>query len=49
MLLAIYLILVILWLVGLVSSYTISGSIHNILVLAIIFLTIRLVTGKITF
>lgn len=46
MLWTIFIILLILWLVGLVSSHTFGGYIHVLLVVAVIVLIIRLVTGK---
>jgi len=46
MLWTIALILVVLWLLGLVSSYTIGGFIHILLVLAIIIVVIRLIQGR---
>ena len=39
-------ILIILWLLGLVSSYTIGGFIHILLVVAVIMLLVRLIQGK---
>lgn len=36
-------ILLILWLLGLVSSYTLSGFIHILLVVAVILLLVRLI------
>jgi len=42
----IIIILVVLWLLGLVSSYTMGGFIHILLVLAVIALIFRLVTGR---
>jgi hypothetical protein len=39
-------VLVVLWLLGMVSSYTIGGLIHLLLVLAVIVLIIRLVQGR---
>jgi hypothetical protein len=39
-------ILVILWVLGLVSSYTLGGFIHLLLVLAVIVLVLRLVQGR---
>jgi hypothetical protein len=39
-------VLVILWLIGLVTSYTIHGFIHLLLVLAIIVVVVRLITGR---
>jgi len=46
MLETIAIILIILWLLGLVSSYTMGGFIHILLVLAIIVIIIRLVQGR---
>ena len=40
------LILIILWLLGMVSSYTIGGFIHILLVVAVILLLVRLIQGK---
>ena len=39
-------ILVILWLLGLVSSYTMGGLIHLLLVLAIIVILVRVIQGR---
>lgn len=39
-------ILIILWALGLVSSYSMGGFIHVLLVLAIVFILIRLVRGR---
>jgi hypothetical protein len=39
-------ILVVLWLLGLVTSYTMGGFVHILLVLAVIILVIRLVQGR---
>jgi hypothetical protein len=38
--------LLILWFLGLVSSYTLGGYIHILLVVAIIVLIVNLVTGR---
>ena len=38
--------LVILWLLGMVSSYTINGFIHLLLVLAVILILVRIISGK---
>ena len=46
MLWTIIVILLVLWLLGLVTSYTMGGLIHILLVLAVIFLVIRLVQGR---
>jgi len=42
----IFVILVILWLLGLVSSYTLGGFIHILLVLALVVLLINIVSGR---
>jgi hypothetical protein len=39
-------ILVILWLLGLVTSYTLGGFVHILLVLAIILVLIRVIQGR---
>jgi len=39
-------ILIILWLLGMVSSYTMGGFIHILLVVAIIVVVIRLIQGR---
>ncbi len=39
-------VLVILWLLGLVSSYTLGGFIHILLVLAVIVIVIRVIQGR---
>jgi hypothetical protein len=46
MLWTIFVILLVLWLVGLVSSYTMGGFIHLLLVLAVVVLILNLVTGR---
>ena len=46
MLWTIAMILLVLWLLGMVSSYTIGGFIHILLVLAIIVVLIRLIQGR---
>ena len=42
----IFVILLVLWLLGLVSSYTLGGFIHILLVLAVVVLILQLVTGR---
>jgi hypothetical protein len=39
-------ILIILWVLGLVSSYTIGGFIHILLVIAIIMIVLRVIQGR---
>ncbi len=46
MLWTIFVILLILWLLGLVSGYTIGGFIHILLVIAVVVLLIRLIQGR---
>jgi hypothetical protein len=46
MLWTILVVLLILWLLGLVTSYTLGGFIHLLLVIALILLVIQLVTGR---
>jgi hypothetical protein len=46
MLWTIFVILLILWLLGLVSSYTLGGYIHILLVIAVVVLVIRLIQGR---
>ncbi len=42
----IVIILVILWLLGLVSSYTMGGLIHILLVIAIVVILVRVIQGR---
>lgn len=46
MLWTIFVILLILWLVGVVSSYTIGGFIHLLLVIALVVLLINIIQGR---
>ncbi len=46
MLWTIFVILLILWLLGLVSGYTIGGFIHILLVIAIVVVLIRIIQGR---
>lgn len=46
MLYTIALILIIAWLLGMVSSYTLGGLIHILLVVAIIVVLVRIIQGK---
>ena len=45
MLWTIFVILLVLWLLGVVTSYTLGGLLHILLVIAIIFLMIRVIRG----
>jgi uncharacterized protein (DUF58 family) len=46
MLWTIALILIILWLLGLVSSYTMGGFIHILLVIAVIVVLVNIIQGR---
>jgi len=46
MLWTIAVILIVLWLLGLVSSYTIGGFIHILLIIAIVVILIRIIQGR---
>lgn len=46
MLETIAIILIILWILGLVSSYTLGGFIHFLLVIAIIVILLRVIQGR---
>ncbi len=46
MLWTIFVILLVLWLLGVVSSYTLGGFIHLLLVLALVVLLINIIGGR---
>ena len=46
MLWTIAVILLVLWLLGLVSSYTMGGLIHVLLVVAIVMVLVRIISGR---
>jgi hypothetical protein len=46
MLYTIALVLIILWLLGMVSAYTIGGLIHVLLVVAVIVVLLRVIQGR---
>lgn len=46
MLMTIVVILVILWLLGMITSYTLGGFIHILLVIAIIIVLVRVIQGR---
>jgi hypothetical protein len=46
MIYAIAVVLVILWLLGLVTSYTMGGFIHVLLVIAIVVILLRVIGGR---
>ena len=39
-------VLIVLWLLGLVSSYTMGGFIHALLVIAIVLILVRVISGR---
>ena len=46
MLTTIAVILIVLWLLGLVTSYTLGGFIHLLIVVAVIMILVRLIRGE---
>ena len=46
MLYIIAVVLIVLWLLGMVSAYTMSGFIHVLLVIAIIVILVRVIQGR---
>ena len=46
MLLTIAVILIVLWLLGLVTAYTMGGFIHVLLVIAVIVILMRVISGR---
>ena len=46
MLWTIFIILLVLWLLGMITSYTLGGFIHLLLVLAIVVVLIRVIQGR---
>ena len=46
MLWTIFVILLVLWLLGFVTAYTLGGFIHLLLVIAIVVLVVRLIQGR---
>jgi len=46
MLQTLVIVLVLLWLLGMVSSYTLGGLLHILLVIALILVIVRLVSGR---
>ncbi len=46
MLMTIAIILIVLWLLGFMTSYTMGGLIHVLLVIAIVVLLVRLIQGR---
>ena len=46
MLYTIAVILLILWLLGMVTSYTVGGFIHALLVIAVVMILLRVISGR---
>lgn len=46
MLYTLALILVVLWLLGLVTSYTLGGFIHVLIVIAVVVVLLRIISGR---
>lgn len=46
MLYTIAVVLLVLWLLGMVSGYTISGFIHILIVIAIVMILLRVISGR---
>ncbi len=46
MLWAIAAVLIVLWLLGIITSYTLGGFIHILLVIAIIVVLVKIITGR---
>jgi len=46
MLYTIALVLIVLWLVGLVSAYTMGGFLHILLVVAVVMILVNLINGR---
>jgi hypothetical protein len=46
MLYTIAIILILLWLLGMISSHTINGFIHILIVIAIIMILVRIISGR---
>ncbi|HEV7924785.1 MAG TPA: lmo0937 family membrane protein [Verrucomicrobiae bacterium] len=46
MLYTIAVVLILLWLLGMISSYTINGFIHILLVIAIVMVLVRIISGR---
>ena len=46
MLMTIFVLLLVLWLLGMVTSYTMGGLVHILLVIAIIVILVRVLSGR---
>jgi len=46
MLITIFIFLLALWLLGMISSYTLGGYIHILLIIAVVVLLVRIIQGR---
>ena len=46
MLMTIFILLLALWLMGMISSYTLGGYIHILLIIAVVVILIRIIQGR---
>ena len=46
MLMTLVLVLIVLWLLGMVTTYTLGGLLHILLVIAVILLLVRVIQGR---
>jgi hypothetical protein len=46
MLMTLAIILIVLWLLGIVTSYTLGGLVHILLVIAIVVILVRIINGR---
>jgi Family of unknown function (DUF5670) len=46
MLMTLVIVLIVLWLLGMITSYTLGGILHILLVVAIILLLVRVIQGR---
>ena len=46
MLMTIFVVLLVLWLLGMVSAYTLGGYIHLLLIIALVVIVIRVIQGR---
>jgi hypothetical protein len=46
MLMTLFVVLLVMWLLGMVSSYTLGGFIHILLVIAIVLVLVRVIQGR---
>ena len=46
MLMTLFVILLVLWLLGMISSYTLGGFIHILLLIALVVILVRIIEGR---